>query len=1011
MRLAAVGCFRPIAVLANLYGLIVLGLIVSLPAHAIPKLQTFHMEAGDATLTLNEFSRQSSLQLLFDYNIVRGRKTRAVSGEFEAPVALTQMLVDTGLVFDFVNDRTLAVTLVNHAGGTGSAIAEAPPTAPSRTRSAEPQSVKRDGAGSNELSMDPRTPELEEIRITGTHVRGEEPVGDRVMSFDREEIDASGSATVQDFLRTLPQTFGGGPTEDTHIIGAETRTNSGLGSGINLRGLGARATLVLINGKRLVPGGTQAAFADIENIPLSAIERIDILPDSASAQYGSDAVGGVVNFVMRDNFRGAETLLHGGSGTRNNLGEYQAAQTLGTRWDSGNGMVSLEFYRRDALPADSRRYATSNLLPLGGGNFNSFLSNPGNIVVGGQSYAIPYGQNGSGLTAADLAPGTQNLTDKFQGYELLPGQERWSVYSSGKQELTDSIRFFGSAMLSQRDATQRTGGYKTSFPVTNSNPFYVNPTGGTDPIAVEYNFLDDIGPMTTDSLVTNTNVTLGLDIDAGAAWKVSLYGNYAQEKENQFSGGLVNFPTLLAALADPNRATAFNPFGDGSHTNPATLESIATGSRFYTNSKFRSADVMADGPIASLPGGTLKLAVGADYRNQVFDTSSPPTPITQASQANLSRNVTAAFGEVTVPIFGKDNGGSGYRRVEFSVAGRYENFSDFGHAATPKLGMIWSPLDVVAFRGTWGRSTRAPTLADLDASQNVLIATAAADKSSAAGYSRVLVESGKNASLTIERARSWTAGFDIDPKEWIAGLTFSATYFNIDFRNRIEEPAYGANILNDPSFVSFIVRNPGAALLSFTCSQGMFVSSTGGTCLQYPAGAIIDLRIQNLQSVRTQGLDFNTTYQRSWSIGTMKLGLDGTYLFHFTQKEGPNVPPAELLNTQNNPINLKMRAQLSWQQPRWGATLGVNFQNNYTDTGSQPTRNVWSYTTFDTQLRYEVAPYSTGYLQNTRVTLNAINVFNVSPPFLNNQIVGIGYDQENADPYGRLLSIQLRKTW
>jgi iron complex outermembrane receptor protein len=106
-----------------------------------------------------------------------------------------------------------------------------------------------------------------------------------------------------------------------------------------------------------------------------------------------------------------------------------------------------------------------------------------------------------------------------------------------------------------------------------------------------------------------------------------------------------------------------------------------------------------------------------------------------------------------------------------------------------------------------------------------------------------------------------------------------------------------------------------------------------------------------------------------------------------------------------------MRATLSWQQRRWGATVGVNFQNHYTDTVSEPNRAVSSYTTFDTQLRCELAPFSAGFLSNTRLELNAINVFNVSPPFLNNQQAALGYDQENAGPYGRLVSLQVRKSW
>jgi outer membrane receptor protein involved in Fe transport len=141
------------------------------------------------------------------------------------------------------------------------------------------------------------------------------------------------------------------------------------------------------------------------------------------------------------------------------------------------------------------------------------------------------------------------------------------------------------------------------------------------------------------------------------------------------------------------------------------------------------------------------------------------------------------------------------------------------------------------------------------------------------------------------------------------------------------------------------------------------------------------------------------------------LSLDGTYLFHFTQQDEPGAPSQQLLDTQNNPLSLKMRGTLSWQQRRWGATVGINFQNHYRDTVSEPNRPISSYTTFDTQLRYELAPFNDYFLANTRLELNAINVFNASPPFLNNQTAALGYDQENADPLGRLVSIQIRKAW
>ena len=178
---------------------------------------------------------------------------------------------------------------------------------------------------------------------------------------------------------------------------------------------------------------------------MSAIERIDILPDSASAIYGADAVGGVVNFVLRKNFDGAETIVRGGSGTRGDLQEYLFSQTLGKTWDGGSGLVSFEFYDRGALPAADRAYAVSDLRPFGGGNFDTNLSNPGNIVspLTGQTWPIPAGQNGTHLTAADLVAGTPNQQNIYaDGDQIIPSQRRWNLYIDWRQAIGDRVTVF-----------------------------------------------------------------------------------------------------------------------------------------------------------------------------------------------------------------------------------------------------------------------------------------------------------------------------------------------------------------------------------------------------------------------------------------------------------------------------------------------------------------------------------------------------------------------------------------
>ena len=219
----------------------------------------FHVAGGDATLTLTDFSRQARLQLLFDYNVVQGHVTPPLDGMFRPADALRYLLANSDLEFDFVNERTLAV-MRKKTGPDTVRVAGATRAAKKLARRNRSHTGEGDDDGSQEV-----------VRVTGTYIRDEDPVGQEIISADRAAIESTGAATPADFLSTLPQTFGGGPNQDTYI-GEEAQTNTGRGVGENLRGLGARATLVLVNGRRVAPSGDEGEFVDVENIPLTAIE-------------------------------------------------------------------------------------------------------------------------------------------------------------------------------------------------------------------------------------------------------------------------------------------------------------------------------------------------------------------------------------------------------------------------------------------------------------------------------------------------------------------------------------------------------------------------------------------------------------------------------------------------------------------------------------------------------------------------------------------------------------------
>ena len=964
----------------------------------------FHIEGGDATTTLTEFSRQARLQLLFDYNVVKGHTTKPLDGILQPAEALRRLLANSDLDFDFVNERTLAVMQKRlPAESTQPAVEPGPPRHPSRH--AKIPRPTPDGADGIE----------DIVRITGTYIRDEPPVGTELITVSRYDIEATGSATPADFLRTVPQIFGGGPNQDTYI-GQEALTNSGLGVGVNLRGLGARATLVLVDGRRLAPSGSEGEFVDVENIPLSAIERIDLLPDSASAMYGADAVGGVINFILRSDLNGGETIARGGSGTRGDLQEYLFSQTLGKTWDGGSGLFSFEFYDRGALPAADRAYAVSDLRPFGGGNFDTYLTNPGNIFSltpqGYQTWAIPAGQNGTHLAAGDLVPGTLNLRNTYADSQIIPSQRRFNLYLKGRQDLGDGVNVFTEVLLGHREATERFAGVGGEILVPNINPFYVNPTGATGPVLLAYNFGDDLGPTYVNVGVDALNATLGLNFDIGAYWVMSAYANYSREKQNQVRGNQVNYSALQTFLDDPSTATAFNPFGDGSNTNVATLNAIRANYGLWVNSQLKTVDLEVSGPVGPILGFPLQLTMGIDRREQQFATAETATSSAPPMSANLGRRVLSAFGELVVPLVDPSDGVPGMRKFEVSAAGRYENYTTFGGSAIPKLGAVWSPVQDLSLRASWSRATRPPTLSDLDASHNQsLIAELPNPTPAAPGrQAAVLVWEGKNAAVQPERARSWTAGLDYVSSA-LPGLTLGLTYFDTVFNNRIQATTAVANVLTDPAYTPIVTKNPSAAQIDTICNSTTFVQGNAKDCMSVPVTAIVDLRVRNLASLITSGIDFNAKYEHPAPLGKLNFSLNGTWLRRFSEAETPDAPLTALLNTQNQPVNLRLRATSGWAYGGFGALVAADFLNSYRDTASVPERRIPSWTTIDLQLRYQFAARANSWLQGSRLIFNARNVFNVDPPFLNNQIVGLGYDQENATPYGRLLNLEIQKSW
>lgn len=941
---------------------------------------------------LQMFILQSDIQFTYAPEIVQGLRTKGVSGEMTSERALDALLAGTPLFHR--QEKPGAYTIDTRSVDAGTV------PAPSDRKPSRESAGPMRGAANIDWLGDERGPSRARMIVTGTHLSDVPPIGPPTIRVDRSDIEKLGVSTIEEVMRTVPQNFEGGATEDT-FRGLDAETNSARGSAPNLRGLGAGATLLLFAGRRLAPGGSEGSFSDVSNIPLLALEYIEILPNGASAVYGSEAVGGVVNLVPRRDYEGAESQARAGEVTSGGLDEYQFAQTLGVQWGDGGAFMALEYLERGALSADDRDLARSDLRRYGGDNFDTRNGNPGTILDGGVSYAIPRGQDGRSLTPADLTPETENLYDLRRRSDLLHDQKRLSVFATARHEPTDRFGVFADLLYARRNLSEIGTGVRASLPLPATNPFYVSPSGGPGPVFVAYSFERDLGRQIQDAQVDTANLAFGSEAEIGRSWRIKGHLGYAMEKQDQDTRGVVDFAAVAIALADPDPATAFNLLGDGSFNNLGTIESVRAFQRLTTDSELRSLNAAADGPLFELAGGKAMLAIGIELRDQSFESSNTMngTVTRSALRSAFDRRIRSAFAELRVPLFGS---------LEISLAGRHENYSDFGDKAVPAFGLVWAPVDGLALRGSWSESYKAPNLADLDEKNNGSQIFPLVDpESPGAGPRPMLLWFGKNADLREETSTSWTVGMDVSPAA-LPGLKVGLTYFDINFKRRVQEIASAFPDLSDPRLAQFIDREVTAAEREIICSRSTFFGSAQD-CLTSTIAASLDLRIQNIAINTTRGLDVLVKYEFESEWGEFDLGVVGTRLFEFSQDLSRSAPGLDLLDTQNNPLDLRLRGNLSWSHLGMGATLAVNYAGSYRDVASQPERRVGSWTTYDLQLRYDWDQQS-GWLSDSAVSLTIQNLFDKDPPFLNNQL-GIGYDQENADPAGRFIRLYFKKSW
>jgi iron complex outermembrane receptor protein len=1009
--------------------------LVAAVAASAAQAQTAHridIAAGSLESALDALANQTHEQMLFTPDVVSGRRAAPLHGDFTAEQALARLLANSPVKVRRAGPNMLVLTSAPALRATPQE-AMAAPGRPFAVQAAVPvdaaplgQPMPAAPAGSR-TAAELTANTVEELKVTGSHIRGGRSASPLVV-IDREALDRSGFATVAEAVDALPQNFAGQATEGTLSTRADNLgSNVTFATGVNLRGLGPSATLVLVNGRRVAGSGAKGDFVDLSTIPAIAIERVEVLLDGASAIYGSDAVGGVVNVILRKNYEGAEVRVRAGGATAGGPEEAQVGLALGKQWDNGGLFASYEGYRRTALTAADRPYtASADLRPFGGSDRRELFSFPGNIVgvnpatgLSGAFYGIPAGQSGVGLTPASFTGGVINRQTPQLGLDILPDQREQSLYVSGWRTVAPWLEVSGDLRYGFRKARAQVLPSVSTLTVTRANPFYVSPIGASSE-QILYSFAGELGNGLTLQSAESLSATLGTEIKLPHDWRGSGYLAFSQEIDERTGAGILNALILNEALGtsadrpdtaySPARDGFFNPFAGQGGSSAAVLKAIGSGfSSTRPKDRAETINLQADGDLFTLPGGPVKAAIGGQFRREIFiahgsNYTSTPAPVPTALAVG-DRTVSAAFAEVRVPIVGAPNRLPGVETLELSLAGRVEDYSDFGRSFNPKAGLLWAPSDELELRSTYGRSFRAPTLRDLNAAplNNAINLTV-----NGAQVSTIALQGG-NPTLRPETATSWTVGGDYRPA-WAQGLHLSATWFQIQFQNRIDRPVAQnlAGALSDPRFVSFIQRlDPAHNPADLAKVQALLASpATLGTTIPAQSfAAIIDLRLVNTGVLDVSGFDLSGSYGLPAFGGHLSLAANGSRLLTYSQRLTPNAPSADLVGHATYPAKLKTRLTADWS--RGPATVGValNTVSAFTDSVGS---HIAGQATVDLQGRL-IGPRDSRWAGLT-LAVNVRNLFDKAPPFYDNPL-GLAYDPANGDVIGRFVSLQLTKAW
>ncbi|MCY4256264.1 MAG: TonB-dependent receptor [Gammaproteobacteria bacterium] len=825
--------------------------------------RSIEVKAQQLPQALMDFSEQTGMQLAYMAGQAEGKISKGTRGQDEPEAALSDILEGTRLAYQFVNQRTVAIgpqrssprPAQSASGPQPVLLAQQP--AQGGGQNEEPDAETDDGAAEDDAL------ELGNQIVTGTRLlRASWETPGQMIVFSAEDLLNTGEPTLERALRQLPQNINGttefGSRFGDNLQALQGTANINGSSTVNLRGLGESATLILVNGKRAGESGLLGGFTDISEFPVSMIDRVEIQLDGASAVYGSDAIGGVVNVILKKDFDLARVSLRRTARTGGGLTEDNATAAYSFSWGQGRATFSWDGYRASDQDASTTSLLGLEVFPY---------SNPGTVrarsgtiftppeispdlteaaiaagaIAPGEKLRLvqlPAGQDGTGLSLDNLSQWTVNAyatstgADRMERRSVTPGSDRHTLRAYASHEFSNFEMSGGITW-----ATRRTG--RNSGPAARNLNFRVPAANPYNPFGTAVNVNLDTSSFFGTREVDGERDSITADLDfsgaLGGSWEWELKSRLSEREVLSESIGFVNFRVIedLTGIESTDPAQALNVFGDSFLTDGNNAAILAAAGyqvpdEISTNvNRTASSELIVKRALHRLPAGPIRSVFGAEWRRNSIDvdyaattygarvvtTSSPIGCCVDPISQKGSRTLRAGFAELFVPIFSKENAARGLRDLNITLGARHESAALSGRAVEGKAGRysqnVWSaglvyrPVEAVTARFAKSTGFRAPDAA------NILLPVAVRPgfgidfRGGGFQFANFDIISGGNADLLPEESTSLTSGIEFRPP-FLPGLALKASYHDTSFVNRIANPnPLGSFIINDVLFGVF----------------------------------------------------------------------------------------------------------------------------------------------------------------------------------------------------------------